>query len=140
MRTGSLLGKFYVMRGSVTPWSHKHYVLYCPVCKICNFFPMATEVTMETDVIAQILSNLKFHTVCISQISVFEVVLKHQSQTIYITNMSVGHTFISLFMGCYIHVGKFKYALLSGQFRCCIQSMFPFKSLHYVTKGGIILF
>jgi hypothetical protein len=71
---------------------------------------MGTEVTMETDVIGQKLNNLKFHTVCISQISVFEVVLKYQSQTIYITNTSVGHTFISLFMG-YVHVGKFKYAL-----------------------------
>jgi hypothetical protein len=47
---------------------------------------------MEKDITAQILSNIiKFHTVCISQMSVFEVVLKYQSQTIYITNIYFGH-------------------------------------------------
>lgn len=63
------------------------------------FFLMGIEVTMETYYCTD-TKQLKFHTVCISQISVFEVVLKYQSQTSYMTNMSFGHTFISLFMGC----------------------------------------
>lgn len=76
-----------------------------------SFFSMGTEVTMETDIIAQILSNLSSIQYAYLKISVFEVVLKYQSQTSYITNMSFGHTFTSLFMGCYVHVGKAKYAL-----------------------------
>jgi hypothetical protein len=72
---------------------------------------MGTEVTMETDIIAQILSNLSSIQYAYLKISVFQVVLKYQSQTSYITNVSFRHTFISLFMGCYVDVGKLKFAL-----------------------------
>jgi hypothetical protein len=88
-------------------------VTYCNVryARYALFFSLGTEVTMETDITAQILSNLSSIQYAYLKISVFEVVLKYQSQTSYITNMSFGHTFISWFMGCYVHVGKSKYAL-----------------------------
>jgi hypothetical protein len=73
---------------------------------------LCMEVAVETDIIAQLVSNvIKFHIVCITWISVFLVVLKRRNQTIYIKIMSFGHTVLSFFMVYCVHVRRFKYGL-----------------------------
>lgn len=91
--------KFYVMPGNVPPQSHTlHIVLshatYCTVryarFSIYIFFSVYWSNDGNRYYSTDTNNIIKFHTVCISQISVFEVVLKYQSQTIYITNISFG--------------------------------------------------